>query len=271
MMTWQEFAEQLRRTGEYKTPNPPDRSVVDRIMGRFDWWYHLLISRRVWTCGAVAKRGGLDDVGWAEKSFEVIHCIERCGGTTHIEIPELARACWPCVYVANHMSVLETIILPGIIIPFGHPTIVVKDSLLRYPALRQTLRRVGPITVSRTDPRKDLKKVLRQGRESIEKGNSILLFPQSTRNPVFDPGAVNSLGVKLASRCGVPVVPLALKTDFSGLGLIVKEFGRIDRTRPVRFRFGDPIDPSGDSKAAHKEVVDFIGDSLLEWGGTVLP
>ena len=57
----------------------------------------------------------------------------------------------------------------------------------------------------------------------------------------FDPGAFNSLGAKLAARSGVPVVPIALKTDFSGLGPVVKEFGRIDRTRTVHFRFGELV------------------------------
>jgi len=270
MIAWEEFSEQMRTTGAYRTAAPLPRSIVDRALGRFDWRYHMLISWRVWSCGNVARKGRLDDITWARKSLEVIQCVERCGGAVQIEIPEAARACTPRVYIGNHMSVLETIILPCILIPFGHPTIVVKEDLLHYPALCHTLRVVKPITVSRDNARDDLKRVLVQGQASLEAGHSVLVFPQSTRNPVFDPAAFNSLGVKLAARSGVPVVPLALKTDFSGIGPIVKEFGRIDRSKTVHFRFGNPLDAARDPKAVHSAVVEFISRSLREWGGTVL-
>jgi 1-acyl-sn-glycerol-3-phosphate acyltransferase len=270
MMSWEEFSEQVRRTGYYRTPVPLQRSLLDRALGRFDWWYHLLISQRVWSCGEVARKGRLDDTGWARKCLEVIHCVERCGGAVEVEMPESARACSPCVYIGNHMSVLETIILPCILIPLGHPTFVVKEDLLHYPALCHTLRVVNPIAVSRDNARDDLKRVLVQGKLSLEAGHSVVVFPQSTRNPVFDPAVFNSLGVKLAARSGVPVVPLALKTDFSGIGPFIKEFGRIDRSKTVHFKFGDPLDAVRDPKAAQAALVDFISRSLRQWGGTVL-
>ena len=269
IVAWPEFADLLRRTGEYQTPSDFPRSRSDRVLGRFDWWYHWLIVGRVWTGGELARRGKLDDPGWAQKCLDVIHCVERCGGRVHIEIPKATRFCTPCVYVANHMSVLETITLPSILVAFGHPTIVVKEDLLHYPALCHTLRAVNPIAVSRRDPREDLKTVLVEGKESLEAGRSVLVFPQSTRNPVFDPATFNSLGVKLATRAGVPLVPLALKTDFSGVGPIIKEFGRIDRGRTVHFRFGEPLDPSHGGRETHSAVVDFITGSILEWGGEV--
>jgi 1-acyl-sn-glycerol-3-phosphate acyltransferase len=111
--------------------------------------------------------------------------------------------------------------------------------------------------------------VLVEGKESLEAGRSVLVFPQSTRSPVFDPAVFNSLGVKLAARSGVPVVPLALKTDFSGIGPIVKEWGRVDRRKTVHFRFGEPLDPSSGGRTTHAAVVDFIAGSVREWGGMV--
>lgn len=270
MNDWHEFSERLRLTGEYRTPPDFPRSRSDRMLGGFDWWYHLLVIDRVWRGGQLARRGRMDDAEWGQKCLDVIRCVERCGGRVHIEIPEAARRCTPCVYVANHMSVLETITLPAVLLVFGHPTIVVKRELLHYPALCHTLRAVQPIAVSRSDPREDLKTVLVEGKASLEAGRSVLVFPQATRSPVFEPAAFNSLGVKLASRSGVPVVPLALKTDFCGIGPIVKEVGRIDRGRTVHFRFGEPLAPASDGKATHAAVVDFIAGSIREWGGTVI-
>ncbi|MEZ4651104.1 MAG: lysophospholipid acyltransferase family protein [Candidatus Eisenbacteria bacterium] len=269
MNDWPEFAARLRSTGQYRTPPDVARSRTDRMLGRFDWYYHLLVVDRVWRGGELAKRGRMTDPEWGQKCLDVIHCVERCGGKVQIEIPEATRTCTPCVYVGNHMSVLETITLPSVLLAFGHPTIVVKEALLRYPALCHTLRAVEPIAVTRTDPRDDLKTVLTKGAESLEAGRSVLVFPQATRSLVFDPSTFNSLGVKLAARAGVPVVPLALKTDFSGIGPIVKELGRIDREKTVHFRFGEPLDASSGGKATHAAVVDFIAASVREWGGVV--
>ena len=97
-----------------------------------------------------------------------------------------------------------------------------------------------------------------------------MVFPQATRNPAFRPAVFNSLGVKLAARSGVPVVPLALKTDFSGIGPIVKEFGKIRRDRTVHFRFGEPCDPAAGQKETHAAVIDFIASAMREWGGQVI-
>lgn len=269
MTEWETFAERLRHTGEYRTADDFKRSPADRLLGRFDWWYHTAIALCVWRCGKLGKKGLLDDATWGGRCLDVMRCVERCGGTVQISIPEATRASTPCVYVGNHMSVLETTVLPCILTPFGHPTFVVKEELLHYPALCHTLNAVSPIAVTRKDPRQDLKTVLTEGAESLAAGKSVLVFPQSTRHPVFDPKLFNSLGAKLAARAKVPLVPLALKTDFSGIGRIVKEFGRIDRSKTVHFRFGEPIDATENPKQAHAQTVAFISNTLRDWGGTV--
>ena len=42
---------------------------------------------------------------------------------------------------------------------------------------------------------------------------SVLIFPQTTRELFFDPKKFNTLGIKLAKRAKVPVIPIAVKTD----------------------------------------------------------
>ena len=95
----------------------------------------------------------------------------------------------------------------------------------------------------------------------------MIVFPQTTRRPVFDPAQFNSIGVKLARRAGVPVIPLAVKTDAWGLGWPLKDLGKIDPSRTVRFSFGDPLTVTGTGKEEHEEVVRFITDKLDSWSG----
>jgi 1-acyl-sn-glycerol-3-phosphate acyltransferase len=85
----------------------------------------------------------------------------------------------------------------------------------------------------------------------------------------FDVQAFNTLGVKLASRAGVPVIPVAIKTDFHGNGKWIKDMGPIHYRKPLYFKFGNPIPASGKSKENHQQVVEFITRNLLAWGGKI--
>jgi 1-acyl-sn-glycerol-3-phosphate acyltransferase len=81
----------------------------------------------------------------------------------------------------------------------------------------------------------------------------------------FDPGKFNSLGVKLAKRGNVPVVPFALKTDAWGLGKRIKDFGPVRPEKTVRFRFGEPMTVQGSGKEEHNAIVEFIQGNLAAW------
>jgi 1-acyl-sn-glycerol-3-phosphate acyltransferase len=168
------------------------------------------------------------------------------------------------------MSLLETFMLPALVTPDRLTSFVVKESLTRYPLFGAVMRAVEPIVVQRANAREDLKTVLTEGERKLrEEERSVLIFPQSTRSVAFQPRTFNSMAAKLARRAGVPLVPLALKTDFHGIGKRFRDLGRIDRSKVVHFAFGPPIHVTGTGKGAHKQTVRFIGACLREWGGEV--
>jgi 1-acyl-sn-glycerol-3-phosphate acyltransferase len=119
--------------------------------------------------------------------------------------------------------------------------------------------------VGRTDPRKDFETVMTKGAELLANGVSIIIFPQSTRSLQFKPEEFNSLGVKLAKKAGVKVVPFALKTDFWGNGKIIKELGPVDAGKPIHFKFGESFMVEGNGKIENQRIIDFIQSSLNEW------
>ncbi|MBW2177934.1 MAG: hypothetical protein JRH03_13480, partial [Deltaproteobacteria bacterium] len=53
---------------------------------------------------------------------------------------------------------------------------------------------------------------------SLQRNVSVLVFPQTTRGLRFDPDKFNTLGIKLARRAKVPVIPVAVKADAWGVG-----------------------------------------------------
>jgi 1-acyl-sn-glycerol-3-phosphate acyltransferase len=163
------------------------------------------------------------------------------------------------------MSALETFVLPVIIAPIKDATFVVKQSLVEYPVFKHVMRARNPVTVGRSNPRDDLKAVLEGGAERLKAGLSIIIFPQTTRTPVFYPDQFNSIGIKLAKRAGVPAVPFALKTDAWGNGNWLKDFGRIDPAKTVHFAFGKPLRIGDRGSEEHRQIVEFIQAKLKEW------
>lgn len=213
-----------------------------------------------------AKRSRYGDDDWIRSSLDTLRALEGTGVRFEITgIDDFKGVEGPCVFIANHMSTLETFVLPAIIAPFKMATFVVKESLVEYPVFRHVMRSRNPITVSRTNPREDLKTVFDGGIERLRKGLSIIIFPQTTRSTLFDPAEFNTIGVKLAKKAGVPVVPVALKTDAWGNGRRLKDFGRIDPSIPVHIAFGKPLWIKDRGNEEHREIIGFITERLKEW------
>jgi 1-acyl-sn-glycerol-3-phosphate acyltransferase len=105
--------------------------------------------------------------------------------------------------------------------------------------------------------------------EYLAKGISIVIFPQSTRNVIFRPSEFNSLGVKLAGRAGVPIVPVAIKTDFWENGKILKDLGPISREKPIHIEFHSPLTVTGTGKDENQKIIEFISLRMNTWGGRV--
>ncbi|MEL6106427.1 MAG: lysophospholipid acyltransferase family protein, partial [Planctomycetota bacterium] len=226
--------------GDRYCTEPRRIKPLHRLFPSFNFYrkFHWL----VYQSSVKAKRGEYDGAAWSLSSHRVLHALESVGVEVEFEGLDHVRALKSsCVFVGNHMSMFETIILPSVIQPITDVTFVVKQSLLDYPIFRHVLRSRDPIGVSRDNPREDLKAVLGGGTERLKKGVSIIVFPQTTRSVTFEPDNFNTIGVKLAARAGVPVVPIALVTDAWGNGSWIKDLGPINPSKKVRLAFGEAI------------------------------
>ena len=205
-------------TGDvYRSPEVR-AGAFSRLLPSLSFYSRLFLGPVRWLCRR-ASQGRCDDAAWVYASIWTADLMERMGCPIEVEGMDAINAVdGPCLFVANHMSTLETFMLPGMIRPRRPVTFVVKKSLTTMPFFGAVMRSRDPIVVGRVNPREDLSAVLNGGVERLKKGVSIIVFPQSTRSSVFDERHFNSIGVKLARRAGVPIVPLALKTDAWGQG-----------------------------------------------------
>jgi 1-acyl-sn-glycerol-3-phosphate acyltransferase len=220
----------------------------------------------VFHAARLAQKGLFDEARWVESSITTVRALESVGGRFDLQNLNVPRKLdSPCVFIGNHMSILETFVLPCLVQPHRPVTFVVKESLITYPLFGHVMRSRDPVVVGRTHPREDLRTVLEEGGKRLAANISVVIFPQTTRSVEFDPQKFNSLGVKLAKRCNVPVVPIALKTDAWGLGRRLKDFGRICPEKTVHIHFGEPMTVHRSGKEEHNMIVKFIGKKLAAW------
>ena len=204
---------------------------------------------------------------WVASSLAVMRAAENSGIKVEVKgMKNLSSFEGPTVIIGNHMSTLETLLLPSFIQPVKSVVYVIKKELIDFPLFGPVAAARHPIVVGRTNPREDLRIVMEEGTENLQKGRSIIIFPQKTRSAHFDRKSFNSLGIKLAKRNNVPAIPLALITDAWGNGKIVKEIGEINSDKKAHFEFGDPIYINGNGSTEHEMVLNFIVNRFKQWG-----
>jgi 1-acyl-sn-glycerol-3-phosphate acyltransferase len=255
--------DRLINGSEYRTPTGPVQAKKVKWPGLV---FHTKMLKIYLRSGLIAGKGGYDNEMWASGSLEVLRLLESVGVRfefSGLEVPYSLPG--PCVYIGNHMSTLETFVLPCLLQPARNTTFIVKESLTKMPVFGPVMCSRDPVAVGRKDPREDLRTVLEGGQQRLEAGTSMIVFPQTTRSRDFDPRQFNTIGIKLARRAGVPAVPIALKTDAWEKGKFIKDFGPIRPERIVHICFGQPLEVTGSGREEHEQVVAFIQGKLEEW------
>ena len=146
----------------------------------------------------------------------------------------------PALYVPTHKSVFDIVILLTII---DDPAIYIgKKEVQSMPFVNKWFDALGCIYVDREDMRKALKSIL-EGIKEIKSGQSIVLFPEGTRNMSNDIQPFKEGGFKLATKTKVPVVPIALSNTYK----VFEEKKRIQKTKVI-VNIGEPINTEELSK-----------------------
>lgn len=250
----------------YRTDDNYPQALLDKMSMGTSAYFGVKFIAQLVKNRRLAVAGKFDTQTWASRSMDIFELIEKCGGRYHIEgLNNISKIKEPVVFISNHMSMLESMIFPGLIASKREVTFVVKQSLVTHPLFGPVMRARKPITVERQDPIMDFKKVMTDGAENLEKNISVVIFPQSKRMVEFDPQQFNKLGIKLAKKVKAHIVPVALKTDFWKNGSLIKDIGGLDRKLPIHIQFGEPFTVDGPGKKEHQMVIDFITHHLNKW------
>jgi 1-acyl-sn-glycerol-3-phosphate acyltransferase len=161
------------------------------------------------------------------------------------------------ILMSKHQSAWETIVFQQI---FPPQTWVLKHELMWIPLFGWALALMRPIAIDRGAGRQAVEQVIEQGRERLQAGIWVVVFPEGTR---VTPGTRRRYGMGgavLAAETGYPIVPVA-----HNAGSFWLRRGFLKRPGTIRVVIGPTIDPRG-KKAEEiiKQVEEWIENKMVE-------
>ena len=163
------------------------------------------------------------------------------------------------VIMANHTSHFDVICLWAAL---ERPIrMVAKRELTLIPVFGWALALGAAIVIDRGNREKAVRSMAR-ARRAIDKGHSVLLFPEGTRTPPGALGALKKGPFHLALGARADVLPIGL----SGTGEILAKGDWRIRRGSVRLRLGTPISTAGyeDSDEGRAALADDVTRALTE-------
>jgi 1-acyl-sn-glycerol-3-phosphate acyltransferase len=162
-----------------------------------------------------------------------------------------------CVIVANHLSLLDILILFRLFIHFKW---VSKIENFHVPCIgwNMTLNRYIPLV---RGERQSVIKMMQACHETLAAGSSLMMFPEGTRSPSgrmrdFKPGAF-----ELAINCRVPIQPLVIQ----GTANALPKRGFILRGRhPITIKALDCIHPEEFGERSVAELTLYVRSLMAE-------
>lgn len=168
----------------------------------------------------------------------------RMSGLEHIP------ATGPVIVVANHVSYADPVLL-GL-------GVEARGRMVRFLAKRELFDHwfTGPIVRHAdqilVDRRGDAGRALRHAEQAMAEGKLLVIFPEATIHPVFDPAAGKTGAARLALATGAPLVPAVA---WGGQDVVTKGGPRRLGWRSIHeVRFGPPVDYSDSDDPADVTV-----------------
>lgn len=112
----------------------------------------------------------------------------------------------PCIILSKHQSAWETLAFQVVLPPHVW---VLKRELLWIPFFGWGLAMLSPIAIDRGAGARALRQTLEQGRERLQQGFCIVIFPEGTRTAPGARGTYRAGGAWLAVKTAAPALPVA--------------------------------------------------------------
>jgi 1-acyl-sn-glycerol-3-phosphate acyltransferase len=217
------------------------RTAADLVHAAYVWVVFWSLAPITWLACAMLPRGSLPLSRRAARLF-----LRLSGTPPKVEGTERLAQRGPCVFVANHASYLD-----GIVLIAALPTkfsFVAKRELLEHLVSRVYLKRIGTEFVERFDARQGVEDTDRLA-GLLRAGRSLFFFPEGTFTRSSGVLPFHMGAFLTAAQVHVPVVPVTIR----GTRSILRQGHWLPRRGEIVVSVGPPITPEeSDWRAALK-------------------
>jgi 1-acyl-sn-glycerol-3-phosphate acyltransferase len=196
----------------------------------FAYWAFVVVTMPLWFVGALAIF--LSTV-WLDRRRVALHLYSCAWATFYVVMNPLwrvrvegrERLPWrgPAVLVANHLSILDILVVYALFRPFKW---VAKAELFRIPVVGWNMALNDYVRIWRGD-RESVRRMMEHCHAHLARGAPVLVFPEGTRSRDGRLQAFKDGAFRLAHDIGCPVIPIAI----SGTGEALPKHGLVLRTR----------------------------------------
>lgn len=188
---------------------------------------------------------------WGAKVFDMF------GSKLNIQGIENLPDEGPVVFVGNHQGYADIISYCAAFRKFQFGFIA-KDELSKIPLYGEWIRRIRSVFIERDDARASLE-AINTGIKYIEDGFSLVIFPEGTRSKGPVPGEFKKGSLKLATKPGVPIIPVSLNGSYK----MFEENGYL-KAAEIDILVHPPIETKGLSRKEEKELNEIVEKIILD-------
>lgn len=138
--------------------------------------------------------------------------LKMFGSTLNVKGIENLPDKGPVVLVGNHQGYADIFAYCAAFKKFQF-AFVARENLGKLPFYGKWIKRIRSVLIKRDDPRASLK-AISEGIEYLNNGFSLVIFPEGTRSKGPVPGKFHRGSLKLATKPGVPIVPVSLNGSY---------------------------------------------------------
>lgn len=120
----------------------------------------------------------------------------------------------PVLFVANHQSMLDIVVsVLAIDRPFGF---LAKAELGRIPVINGWISSLKSVYIERGETRKGLEAIIKSAK-IVKSGHGMMVYPEGTRTKDGSIGVFKAGSMKIASKGGACIVPIAIDGAFEAM------------------------------------------------------
>jgi len=160
-----------------------------------------------------------------------------------------------CVFIGNHSSVLDIpILLYTVDSSLGF---ISKKEVLKTPIMGYWLKKSKCVTLDRENPRAAIQ-TINDAVKNIIEGNSMVIFPEGTRNKEGKVGEFKKGSLKLATKSKAPIIPVSIDRSSRAY-----EDNKKFVPTKIKVVFGKAVDTKNLSKEEDKDLTDKVRNTII--------